>query len=172
MEPALQIRLPIYILIGATTILGISFPDSGTLLFMNWTADNGLANFVRYFYNQNEIKTFNQELKIVINTVYYFSLLVIIFYGIGAVYSLAKKKDEDNAAEPQFTQTTNEALSIGFQVFLIFVAFFYYLLNNDGGTQYLIQMTFPNDTLIFCHFGSSPAGWCTCWGPGSADGRS
>lgn len=107
---------------------------------MNWTADDGLANFVNYFYYQSEIKTFNQQLKIIINTVYYFSLLVIVFYGIGAIYSLAKKKEDENAPEPQFTQTTNEALSIGFHVFLIFVAFFYYLLNNDGGTNESIQM--------------------------------
>ena len=113
---------------------------------MNWTADDGLANLVTYFYNQSEIKTFSQELKIVINTVYYFSLLVIIFYGIGAIYSLLKKKDEENAPEPQFTQTTKEALSIGFHVFLIFVAFFYYLLNNDGGTYCSIQMTCTSNT--------------------------
>ena len=100
---------------------------------MNWTADDGLADIVKLFYRQNRIQTFSQELKIVVNTIYYFSLLVIVCYAIGEIYRLAKKKDEENSPEPQFTKTTNEALSTGFHVFLIFVAFFYYLLNNDGG---------------------------------------
>lgn len=104
---------------------------------MNWTADDGLANLVRLFYHQNKIQTFTQELKIVINTTYYFSLLVILSYGAGELYRLFKKKDEDNSPDPYFTQTTNAALAIGFHVFIIFAAFFYYLLKHDGGSPFL-----------------------------------
>ena len=35
-------------------------PHTGTLLFMNWTANDGLANLVELIYNQNQIKTFSQ----------------------------------------------------------------------------------------------------------------
>jgi len=100
---------------------------------MNWTANDGLANFVKLIYNQNQIKTFSQELKIVINTAYYFSLLALSFYAVGEVYRLAKKKDDNDATEPPFTTTNNEALSVCFHVFFVFTAFFYFLLNNDGG---------------------------------------
>jgi hypothetical protein len=102
---------------------------------MNWTADGGLASIVKLIYNQNQIKTFSQELRIVVNTAYYYSLLSILFYGAGEVYRLVKKKDDNDIEKPAFTQTTNEALSVGFHIFWIFVAFFYFLLNNDGGNQ-------------------------------------
>lgn len=103
------------------------------LLFMNWTADGGIAPLVRHFYYQQQIKTFSQELKIVITTAYYFAVLVIVIYGVGWLWQLWSKKDEDDVSVPQFTQTTNEALVVGFHTFIIFEAFFYYLLNNDGG---------------------------------------
>ena len=137
MEQAFQIRLPIYFLIVVTTTLGTFYPDLGTLLFMNWTADGGLEAIVKLFYHQHQVKTFSQELKIVINTAYYYSLLTIVFYAVGEVYRLAKKKDDNDMEKPAFTTTTNESLSVGFHIFLVFVAFFYFLLNNDGGTSYV-----------------------------------
>jgi len=140
MEPAFQIRLPIYFLIVVTTTLGTPYSDLGTLLFMNWTADGGLSSIVKLIYHQHQITTFSQELKIVINTAYYYSLLTIVFYAAGEVYRLIKKKDDNDMDKPAFTVTTNEALSVGFHIFLVFTAFFYFLLNNDGGTPYVTQM--------------------------------
>ena len=52
-------------------------------MFMNWTTDDGLANFVKLIYDQRQIKTFAQESRIVINTAYYYTLLSIFFYGAG-----------------------------------------------------------------------------------------
>ena len=50
---------------------------------MNWTTDDGLADFVKMIYHQNQIKTFAQESRIVINTAYYYVLLTLFFYGAG-----------------------------------------------------------------------------------------
>ena len=62
---------------------GYALIYAGTLLFMNWTTDDGLANFVKLIYDQRQIKTFAQESRIVINTAYYYTLLSIFFYGAG-----------------------------------------------------------------------------------------
>lgn len=102
---------------------------------MNWTADGGIAPLVSHFYYQQQIKTFSQELKIVIITAYYFAVLVVFIYGVGWVYALLSRGEDENAPLPQFTRTTNESLVVGFHTFLIFEAFFYYLLNNDGGNR-------------------------------------
>lgn len=129
------------------------------LLFMNWTADGGIAPLVKMFYYQQQIKTFSQELKIVICTAYYFSVLCIGCYGAGWLYYLASRKEEDdNSPVPQFTQTTNDALAVGFHTFVIFEAFFYYLLNNDGGTCSFTQMTSAASISTCCPSGSWPAG--------------
>ena len=61
---------------------------------MNWTANGGLAPLVKLFYDQNQITTFTQELKIVINTAYYFSLFVIVCYALGEVKRLISKKED------------------------------------------------------------------------------
>jgi len=69
---------------------------------MSWTADDGLATIVSLFYRQQQIKTFNQELKIILTTAYYFSVLSIIYYGAADLYERITKKD-DNAPAPYFT---------------------------------------------------------------------
>jgi hypothetical protein len=99
---------------------------------MTWTADDGLASVVSLFYSQQQIKTFDQELKIILKTAYYFSVLSIIYYGAADLYERLIKKDE-NLLTPYFTNTTKNALLVSFHTFVIFEAFFYYLLNNDGG---------------------------------------
>ena len=63
------------------------------LLFMNWTADGGIAPLVSMFYNQRQIKTFSQELKIIVITAYYFAILAIIVYSAGWLYEVITKKD-------------------------------------------------------------------------------
>ena len=99
---------------------------------MNWTADDGLASLVSLLYHQQQIKTFDQELKIILTTAYYFSVFTILYYAIAELYERIIKKEE-NESTPYFTQTTKDALIVSFHSFLIFLAFFYYLLNNDGG---------------------------------------
>jgi hypothetical protein len=99
---------------------------------MTWTADDGLASLVSLFYHQQQIKTFDQELKIILTTAYYFSVFTILYYGIADLYERINKKEE-NELPPYFTQTTKDALVVSFHTFVIFLAFFYYLLNNDGG---------------------------------------
>lgn len=108
---------------------------------MDWTANNGLATLVKLFYDQREIKTFSQELRIVVNTAYYFSLIVIITYGAAEIYEMmAKKAEKAEKNEHNFAKTTKNALKVSFNSFIIFVAFFYFLLRNDGGTHYTNQM--------------------------------
>jgi len=99
---------------------------------MTWTADDGLASLVSLFYSQQQIKTFNQELKIILKTAYYFSVLSIIYFGAAELYERITKKD-DSSMTSYFTLTTKNALVVSFHTFVIFEAFFYYLLNNDGG---------------------------------------
>lgn len=80
------------------------WPYVGTYLFMSWTADEGLAPLVRLFYYQHEIKTFSQELKIIVTTAYYFALIAITAFGIAEIYkflvrlspcsSLARRKEK------------------------------------------------------------------------------
>lgn len=53
---------------------------------MTWTADDGLASLVSLFYSQQQIKTFDQELKIILKTAYYFSVLSIIYFGAAELY--------------------------------------------------------------------------------------
>jgi len=69
---------------------------------MTWTADDGLANLVSLFYHQQQIKTFNQELKIILKTAYYFSVLSIIYYAAAELYERITKKDESGPA-PYFS---------------------------------------------------------------------
>jgi hypothetical protein len=99
---------------------------------MTWTANDGLASLVSLFYSQHQIKTFDQELKIILKTAYYFTVLSIIYFGAAELYERVIKKD-DSSMTPYFTQTTKNALVVSFHTFVIFEAFFYYLLNNDGG---------------------------------------
>lgn len=53
---------------------------------MNWTADDGLSALVRLLYSQQKIKTFSQELKIIVTTSYYFALIIIAASSIAEVY--------------------------------------------------------------------------------------
>jgi heme/copper-type cytochrome/quinol oxidase subunit 2 len=108
---------------------------------MTWTAESGLAPLVRLFYDQQQIKTFAQELLIVVNTSYYFSLIVIVAFALATVYSFVKGKSSADNAEPHFSSTTKRALTTCFHTFLVFIAFFYFLLRNDEGNQALMQTT-------------------------------
>ena len=87
---------------------------------MNWTADGGIAPLVKMFYNQRQIKTFSQELKIIVITAYYFSVLAVFVYGVGWLYDIVTRKDEEKTSAPLFTQTTNDALAVGLHTFIIF----------------------------------------------------
>jgi hypothetical protein len=62
------------------------FRNVGTYLFMNWTADDGLATLVKLLYSQQKIKTFSQELKIIVTTSYYFALITIAAFSVAEVY--------------------------------------------------------------------------------------
>lgn len=64
----------------------------GTYLFMTWTSESGLAPLVSLLYDQKQIKTFAQELLIVVNTSYYFSLIVIVAFAAAAVYRLVANR--------------------------------------------------------------------------------
>ena len=92
----MKTRLPIYLLVGVTTVLGYLKLNSGTLLFMNWTADDGLASLVSLLYHQQQIKTFDQELKIILTTAYYFSVFTILYYAIAELYERIIKKEEND----------------------------------------------------------------------------
>lgn len=107
---------------------------------MTWTAESGLAPLVRLLYDQQQIKTFAQELLIVVNTSYYFSLIVIFAFAAAALYRLLFNR-KNEGPEPHFSVTTKKALVVSFHTFLIFITFFYFLLRNDGGTIKDIQMT-------------------------------
>ena len=65
---------------------------------MSWTADNGLAWLVRVLYDQEQIKTFSQELLIVVNTSYYFSVVVIAALALSKVYLFVKWGSKDPEA--------------------------------------------------------------------------
>jgi hypothetical protein len=133
MEDSLPTRLPIYPLVSLTSLLGNRLFDSGTYLFMTWTAESGLAGLVRLLYDQQVIKTFAQELLIVVNTSYYFSLIVIVAFAAAALYRLLFHR-KSGEQEPHFSVTTKRSLVVCFHTFLVFIAFFYFLLRNDGGT--------------------------------------
>jgi uncharacterized membrane protein YiaA len=101
---------------------------------MTWTADSGLAPLVRLFYDQQQIKTFAQELLIVVNTSYYFSLIVIVAFGAASIHRIfASRSSAGETPETNFSSTTKRALVTSFHTFLVFIAFFYFLLRNDGG---------------------------------------
>jgi hypothetical protein len=109
---------------------------------MTWTAESGLAPLVRLLYDQEQIKTFAQELLIVVNTSYYFSLIVIVAFAAATIYRLAVARGSSDASqEPHFTATTKRALVTSFHTFLVFIAFFYFLLRNDGGSSIPTQTT-------------------------------
>lgn len=112
---------------------------------MTWTAESGLAPLVRLLYDQQQIKTFAQELLIVVNTSYYFSLIVIVAFAAASAYSYLRGRGEDSA-EPHFSSTTKRALVTCFHTFLVFIAFFYFLLRNDGGKCLLIETTWAGGT--------------------------
>lgn len=107
---------------------------------MTWTADSGLAPLVRLFYDQQQIKTFAQELLIVVNTSYYFSLIVIVAFGAASIQRIfASGSSAGVTPETDFSSTTKLALVTSFHTFLVFIAFFYFLLRNDGGRSISIQ---------------------------------
>lgn len=109
---------------------------------MTWTADNGLASLVRVLYDQQQIKTFSQELLIVVNTSYYFAIIAIVAFGLAVAYRLvAKRGSSSEGDDPHFSATTKKALVVCFHTFLVFIAFFYFLLRNDGGRNGLTQTT-------------------------------
>jgi hypothetical protein len=102
---------------------------------MTWTAGSGLAPLVRLLYDQQVIKTFAQELLIVVNTSYYFSLIVIISFAAATIHRLfAARSSSNDHPETNFSATTKRALVTSFHTFLVFIAFFYFLLRNDGGS--------------------------------------
>lgn len=105
---------------------------------MTWTADSGLAPLVRLFYDQQQIKTFAQELLIVVNTSYYFSLIVIVAFGAASIHRIfASGSSASETPETNFSSTTKRALVTSFHTFLVFIAFFYFLLRNDGGIIFI-----------------------------------
>lgn len=109
---------------------------------MTWTADDGLAPLVRLLYDQREIKTFSQELLIIVNTSYYFAIIVIVAFAAAIAYRLiAKWGSSSEGADPHFSATTKKSLVVCFHTFLVFIAFFYFLLRNDGGTGEGMQTT-------------------------------
>jgi uncharacterized membrane protein YiaA len=81
----------------------------------------------------------------VVNTSYYFSLIVIVAFAAASAYSFARSKGDDSA-EPHFSSTTKRALLTCFHTFLVFIAFFYFLLRNDGGISALIETTSAGGT--------------------------
>ena len=84
------------------------------------------------FFAQRSIKTFEQEIRILANTGYYFTVIVLLSYSAGWVNAALFSKKEDGEDLP-FTRTTKQALTVLFYSFVIFVACFYHLLRNDGG---------------------------------------
>lgn len=60
---------------------------------------------------------------------------MLLSYVAALIYrGLTPRKDEQDEADPIFTQTTKKALKIAFYSFIVFIACFYHLLRNDGGT--------------------------------------
>ena len=108
---------------------------------------------MRLLYDQQQIKTFAQELLIVVNTSYYFSLISIAAFGAASAYSSLAGKGEEGA-EPHFSSTTKRALVTCFHTFLVFIAFFYFLLRKDGGNCVLMQTISARDTSTCCPSGS------------------
>ena len=111
---------------------------------------------MRLFYAQRTIKNSEQELTILANTSYYFTLIVLVSYAAAAAYKalFGKKEEGGEAVDPPFTRTTKQALHVVFYSFLIFVACFYHLLRNDGGIQMHRQTRSVAGTSTYCPSGS------------------
>lgn len=53
---------------------------------MSWTVDNGIKEVVSVFYDEKNIKSFWEELSMIIVTAYYFSILSIGAFALGTIY--------------------------------------------------------------------------------------
>ena len=94
-----------------------------------------MESVVNLLYYQKSIKTFGEEIRIVVNTTYYFSLLIIFAKIVDAVNGGISMIKGVDGVQTDFSMATKHAISKLFQSFIVFIAFFYYLLRNDGGTH-------------------------------------
>jgi hypothetical protein len=56
-------------------------------------------------------------------------------FGAAEVYSMIIKRTGKEEVEPHFSAATKRSLVVSFHTFIVFIAFFYFLLRNDGGNS-------------------------------------